>query len=57
MPKFPTFDEWFEQKYGETFNKSHQYTGNTYDNAFRALTREMRDYVSEMVAQSVPNPK
>ena len=48
-----TFDEWFEKKHGETFKEMYEYTGNTYDACFRALTRELRDYVSDMVNEKL----
>ena len=32
----------------------YEFTGNTYDNIFRGLTRELRDYVSDMVKDKLP---
>lgn len=48
--KPPTFDEWYEANHkGYTFEAT--YMGPTSDPkiAFKMLTRELRDYVSEMV--------
>lgn len=50
----PTFDEWFLAKYGGTFNELHQAAGMRYDDAFMALSRSMRDYVSELVKRPHP---
>lgn len=48
-----TFDEWFEKKHGLTFKEMHEFTGNTYDAYLRALTKELRDYVSDMVNEKL----
>lgn len=45
----PTFDEWFIAKYGSTFEEIHMLDGMMINAGMKALTRCMRDYVSEMV--------
>lgn len=53
----PTFDEWFEAKYGQTFEERHQHYGAWHDDVIRALSRETRDYISEMAALAAePKP-
>lgn len=51
--QYMTFDEWFEKKHGLTFKEMHEFTGNTYDAYLRALTKELRDYVSDMVNEKL----
>lgn len=50
-----TFDEWFERGHGgATFDEIYLHEGGRYDDAIRALTRHVRDYVSELPAMDAP---
>jgi hypothetical protein len=44
-----TFDEWYFAKNGHKFSQDYMQPGERYDDSFRALSRAVRDYVSEMV--------
>jgi hypothetical protein len=44
----PTFDEWFEKKYGATFEKMHMAGWMPITTSMKELSRYMREYVSEM---------
>lgn len=44
----PTFDEWYAAKFGGRFEDDHMRLGERYDDAFRALARLMRDYISDV---------
>jgi hypothetical protein len=46
----PTFDEWYAKRNGgRTFEQDHMESSQRIEQTMRALTRLMRDYVSEMV--------
>lgn len=45
----PTFDEWFVQKNGASFDELYMQPSQRHDNALRALAQALREYVSEMV--------
>jgi hypothetical protein len=45
----PTFDEWFKEKYGFTFEELHQRDGMWIADSMKKLSHYMREYVSEMV--------
>jgi hypothetical protein len=43
------FDDWFASRNsGLSFDELHMQDGMRYDDTFRELCRQMRDYVSEM---------
>lgn len=53
-----TFNEWFAAKHsGQTFEEVHQVPGTLYDDSFRALSKLLREYVSEMVAKNIGDSK
>lgn len=47
--EIPTFDEWFEKKYGQSFKDMYMHPGASITHAMLMLAQEMRDYVSEVV--------
>jgi len=49
MKDSPTFDEWFEAKYGVTFDRMYLRRGMDLTSSFVALSREMRAYLDEMM--------
>lgn len=48
----PTFDEWFKEKNGNTFEETHMMPGAHVVDGLLALARELRDYASEMMQQA-----
>lgn len=44
----PTFDEWFKAKYFHTFEEMHCCYSMRIDDAMIALTRYVREYVTEI---------
>lgn len=53
MKDRPTFDEWFAAKnHGMTFEEMYQIGGLQFTDTMRALTRETRDYVTEMMRET-----
>ncbi|MBC7202545.1 MAG: hypothetical protein H5U29_03325 [Pusillimonas sp.] len=50
----PTFDEWFAQRNsGLSFDEVHMGDGALIDKSMKELSRQMRDYVTEMVNEKV----
>ena len=49
MPENPTFDQWFERKHLDTFDALHMQPSMRIEDAMRALSKAVREYVSEMV--------
>jgi len=47
-----TFDEWFKRRYGCTFDEAYMTPGIKTVDAMRALTVEIRRYVSEVVKEN-----
>lgn len=47
--KLPTFDEWFEAKHGGPWDHFYEKPGTLISLSFRALSRELREYTSEMM--------
>lgn len=50
--KLPTFDEWFFARYGATFDELYQRPELRVSDAISALTRETRDYLTDMVSKA-----
>lgn len=44
----PTFDEWFEKKYGQSFEDMYMHPGASVAHTLLVLGRKMRDYISEV---------
>ncbi len=47
----PTFDEWHLAKYKQTFDDRWMFTGVKYDDIFRAMMEDIRQYATEMVTR------
>nr|WP_187148325.1 hypothetical protein [Janthinobacterium sp. Marseille] len=45
----PTFDEWFKNKHGSSFDDIHKQNGCLIAEYMFELSKAMRQYVSEMV--------
>lgn len=55
--ELPTFDEWHQSRYGESFEGRHMHPYARIDAAMRELARELRDYTTEMArAARTPQP-
>lgn len=50
-PRRPTFDEWYIAKYHRTFDQAWQTEGVSIAASMAALSRAVRDYVTEIVAR------
>lgn len=50
-PNIPDFDTWFFERNGASFEDAYQYHGALFSDSFRALSREMRNYISWVAEQ------
>ena len=50
MEMIPTFDEWYTGKHGFSFDHAHKHTDGMIAVYFEALSRELRDYHSSILA-------
>lgn len=48
----PSFDEWYEKKHGRSFEEQWMPPHAVIADSMKALTRAMREYVSEIVRTS-----
>jgi hypothetical protein len=52
MNELPTFDEWYADKNcGYTFEHAHMQPGMRYDDAWKAMMRLSREYLTDMVQE------
>lgn len=49
-----SFDEWFVEKHGSSFDDMHMLPNYRSDSAMRALTVALREYVTDMVTATPP---
>lgn len=54
--ELPTFDEWFEEKYGETFEACYVVDGILANSVHRAVWRHGAEYLSDMVKRIAAAP-
>lgn len=53
----PTFDEWFKEKYGESFEDRYVFPSAFTNDIHRAMWRHGAEYLSEIVRASCAAPR